>query len=175
MTSTLGRDRVEVRLVRWPAESDARLLCEKEGALRLLVVEGGAPAPLCRDVREDWVRAPVSREDLHARVEALRAKSCSHHVPQVDPGGALTFGGRVVVVSPLETSLLQVLVAGFRSLVDRRELLECLAKHRARSTRNALDLHITRIRRRIRPVGLAVRTARGHGYILEPAPPVPAG
>jgi DNA-binding response OmpR family regulator len=136
----------------------------------LLVVEADAPAPLCRDVREDWVRAPISRDDLHARVAALRARSGFHHVPQVDPSGALTFGGQVVVVSPLETSLLHVLVTDFRSLVDRGELLGCLAKRRARATRNALDLHITRIRRRIRPVGLVVRTVRGHGYILEPAP-----
>ncbi|GAB1511106.1 hypothetical protein JCM33774_31480 [Actinophytocola sp. KF-1] len=175
MTPTLGRDKADVRLVRWPADSAARLRCEKEGVLRLLVVEGGAPAPLCRDVREDWVRAPISRDDLNARMEALRAKSYAHDVPLVDPSGALKFGGRVVVVSPMETNLLQILATRFRSLVDRSELLACLAKHRACGSRNALDLHITRIRRRIHPVGLAVRTARGHGYILEPAPSGLAG
>jgi DNA-binding winged helix-turn-helix (wHTH) protein len=33
--------------------------------------------------------------------------------------------------------------------------------------RNALDVHMLRLRRRIAPVGLAVRTIRARGYLLE--------
>lgn len=168
MTSTLSRDQVEVKLVRWPAESETRLRYAEEGTLRILIVEGGAPAPLCRDVREDWARAPISRDDLHARMDALRAKAYSIEVPEVDPKGMLKYGDRVVPLSPVETSLLEILIAGFRSLVHRKELLDCLTKRQASNSRNALDLHIMRIRRRIRPLGLAVQTARGNGYILEP-------
>ena len=35
------------------------------------------------------------------------------------------------------------------------------------ASRNALDLHIKRLRRRIQPLGLSIRTAWGRGYILE--------
>ncbi|GAA2657975.1 helix-turn-helix domain-containing protein [Streptomyces lunalinharesii] len=165
----MRRDQPDVRLIRWPAESFKRRRCAAEGGLRLLIVDGGAPPPLCADVREDWVRVPVSREDLDARVAALRARSYAYTVPRIDPSGALRFGERVVAVSPVETALLGLLTTAFRSLVPREELLDCLAEHRARNTRNALDLHITRLRRRIRPVGLAMQTVRGHGYILAPA------
>ncbi|HEX2272971.1 MAG TPA: helix-turn-helix domain-containing protein, partial [Acidimicrobiales bacterium] len=34
--------------------------------------------------------------------------------------------------------------------------------------RNALDVHILRLRRRLRPLGLAIRTVRSRGYLLEP-------
>lgn len=33
--------------------------------------------------------------------------------------------------------------------------------------RNALDVHVLRLRRRIAPVGLAIRTVRSRGYLLE--------
>jgi DNA-binding response OmpR family regulator len=33
--------------------------------------------------------------------------------------------------------------------------------------RNALDVHILRIRRRLAPLGLAIRTVRSRGYLLE--------
>lgn len=34
--------------------------------------------------------------------------------------------------------------------------------------RNALDVHILRLRRRLLPLGLAIRTVRSRGYLLEP-------
>lgn len=165
----MKRDQLPVKLVRWPAESGKRKRCIEEGALRLLVIEGGAPAPLCSDVREDWVRAPISRADLHARIATLRAKSFPYTVPRVDPSGALTYRDGVVAVSPAETVLLERLTSAFQSLVLREELQERLEQHHTCKNRNALDLHIMRIRRRIRPLSLAVQTAWGRGYILEPA------
>jgi DNA-binding response OmpR family regulator len=36
-------------------------------------------------------------------------------------------------------------------------------------TRNALDVHMLRLRRRLEPLGLEVRTVRSRGYVLQPA------
>ncbi|WP_245685547.1 helix-turn-helix domain-containing protein [Streptomyces yerevanensis] len=119
-------------------------------------------------MREDWVRAPISREDLRARVAALRARSFPYTRPRVDLNGSLKYRDRLISVSPVESALLEILTAGFRKLSTRNELVECLVEQRACSSRNALDLHIMRIRRRIRPLGLVIRTAWGRGYILEP-------
>lgn len=159
----------DVQFVRWPAESARRKLCERQGLLRLLIIEGGAPAPVCRDVREDWVRIPISREDLRARVAALRARSQPYTKPRMDASGTLNYRGRLVSVSPVEAALLTMLTTRFCSLATREELVERLAGQRACSSRNALDLHIMRIRRRIKPLGLVIRTAWSRGYILEPA------
>jgi DNA-binding winged helix-turn-helix (wHTH) protein len=35
--------------------------------------------------------------------------------------------------------------------------------------RNALDVHVLRLRRRLDPIGLAIRTVRSRGYLLEDA------
>jgi DNA-binding response OmpR family regulator len=34
-------------------------------------------------------------------------------------------------------------------------------------TSNALRVHVARLRKRIRPLGLVVRTVHGRGYVLE--------
>jgi DNA-binding response OmpR family regulator len=33
--------------------------------------------------------------------------------------------------------------------------------------RNALDVHVLRLRRRVAPLGLVIRTVRSRGYLLE--------
>lgn len=165
MTTTLHRG--EVKLVRWPAESVRRDRYRALGVLRLLVIEGGVPAPVSSDVREDWVRAPVSDEDLKARVASLRAKAEAHRLPHVDPNGVLRYAGRSITVSRTETDLLECLVRQFGVLVPRETLRECLPDRPGGASRNALDLHIMRVRRRIRPLGLVVRTVWGRGYLLE--------
>src|SRR5687767_10605032 len=97
----------DVKLLRWPAEAARRERYRAQGVLRLLVVEGGAPAPVCSDFREDWVRPPISDSDLMVRVDTLRAKAAAHRLPQVDPCGLLTYAGQTSTVSRTETDLLE--------------------------------------------------------------------
>ncbi|MCP2257823.1 Transcriptional regulatory protein, C terminal [Streptoalloteichus tenebrarius] len=175
-------DRDEVQLLRWPFDSARRERFRELGVLRLLVVEAGSAAPICSDVREDWVRAPVPREDLLARMAALRAKARAHRTPRLDPSGVLGVGERSISVSPAEAQLLELLVLRFGALVPREALRARLSDGDRTATRNALDLHIKRLRRRIAPLGLVICTAWGRGYLLEfdageptsAAPDVPA-
>lgn len=159
----------DVKLVRWPAESARRDRYRMLGVPRLLVVEGRVRPPVCPDVREDWVRAPITQDDLQARIAAVRARSEVHRRPQVDPNGVLRYYGRSITVSPTATDLLERLVREFEVLVSRDELRECLPDRDGEASRNALDLHIMRVRKRIQPIGLAIRTVWGRGYLLEPS------
>lgn len=165
MSSSL--ELTDVILLRWPAEAAKRERCHEFGTLRLLVVEGGVDPPVTVDVQEDWVRAPISQEDLQARIAALRARSSVHTRPQVDPHGVLRFGMRCTPVSPTATDLLECLVRQFGVLVSREVLHECLPEGVDDDNRNVLDLHMMRLRKRIRPVGLVIRTVWGRGYLLE--------
>jgi two-component system, OmpR family, response regulator len=140
------------------------------GVLRLLVLEGGVPAPICSDIREDWVRAPITEADLKARMATLSAKAEAHRLPQIDPYGILRFSDRSTSVSPTETDLMECLIRQFEALVSREELRDCLPERASGCSRNALDLHIMRLRRRIQPLGLVIQTVRGRGYMLQVAP-----
>ncbi|MFI1798107.1 winged helix-turn-helix domain-containing protein [Streptomyces sp. NPDC020379] len=158
-----------VELIRWPVESDRRERCRDRGVMRILVLEAGAEAPLCVDLKEDWVRAPVSADDLRARAEALRIRAAAAESrPEVDPNGVLRFRWRSALLSPTEARLVARLTESYAEVVTRDDLLR-LPQGRTVPSRNALDLHIMRIRRRLAALGLRVRTVRGRGYVLESA------
>jgi DNA-binding response OmpR family regulator len=155
--------------VRWPAEADRLGDYRRQGVARLLVVEAGARPPVCADVVEDWVRTPVSQVDLQTRIATLRARRCQLRMPQLDPAGVLRMGDRSVTLSPTETELLTELIARFGSMTPTCVLSERLPEQPADSRRNALHLHVMRIRRRIRPLGLHIQTVWRRGYLLEAA------
>lgn len=159
---------VDVKLIRWPAEQSLREQLQTMGIPRILVIEGGCNPPTCRDAKEDWVRAPVSRADLEARMATLRTRTRVDRVPEVDPIGVVRYSVKSTAVSPTEADLLACLCRRFGEVVSRDELADCLPERPGRSRRNALDLHIMRVRRRISPIGLVIRTVWGQGYLLEP-------
>jgi hypothetical protein len=156
-----------VHVIRWPREAAALDRCRRHGTLRLIVVEDGATPPVTTDVREDWVRSPITREDFSARVEALKVRAATHFAPLLDEDGLLRYATRVVPVSPTEMYLLRPLVQRFGHLVAREELLRLLHARSGSASRNALDLHVMRIRRRLIPLDLRLRTASRRGYLLE--------
>jgi DNA-binding response OmpR family regulator len=153
--------------VRWPAQIDLRNRAKRDGIPRLLVVEGRAQPPVCNDPIEDWVRPPISRDDLDARVRALKNRLDSRRVPTLDPAGTLSFGANSITISSAQTELMEVFVEQFGEVVYRSELAQRLAERVPKPTRNSLDLHIMRLRRRLSPLGLVIRTAWGRGYLLE--------
>ncbi|MBP2329384.1 hypothetical protein JOF56_009769 [Kibdelosporangium banguiense] len=155
-----------VALIRWPEESERRIHCRAKGVPRLLVVEGGHMAPVSGDAYEDWVRMPVSESDVHARISVLRARLTADCTPRVDAHGVLHFRSRSLVLSPTGASLANVLAASFEQVVRRETMMEWLSS-KQNPSRSALDLHIMRLRRRIWPLDLAIRTVWGRGYVLE--------
>ena len=157
----------EVQLLRWPAQQDLREEYRSLGVPRILVVEAGLGAPVCDDIYEDWVRAPIPTHDLQARADALAQRFRRNHLPQLDENGVLRLGQDSVMLSPLQAELLSMLVTRFGQVVPREALRFRLGQEEGSMTRNALDLHMMRIRQRIRPLGLSVRTVWGRGYILD--------
>lgn len=160
-----------VVLIRWPAEFEQRERCRQQRRMRLLVLEVGADPPLCTDVCEDWVRAPVSRDDLRARIRSLLARAAGRSAPILGLDGVLRFDGASVPLTKTETDVLRPLVDGYGHLVTREQLLAHLATGCGGVSRNALDLRVMRLRRRISGLGLGIRTAWGRGYLLEPLDP----
>lgn len=131
------------------------------------MVEAGARPPVCNDPFEDWVRAPISRDDLDARVRALQNRLNSRQIPTLDSAGTLTFGSHSITISNVQAELMELLIEHFREVVYRHELSQRLAERVHKPTRNSLDLHIMRLRRRLSPTDLVIRTAWGRGYSLE--------
>ena len=71
-----------------------------------------------------------------------------------------------MTLSPVERALAAALVDRFGAVVGRDTLVR-RAWPSGSPTRNALDVHMLRLRRRISSLGLEVRTVRARGYLLQ--------
>ncbi len=159
---------MEVELVRWPAEEPRLAELRRSGTARLVLVEERSAPPMSVDALEDWVRLPVGDDDLRHRMLVLsqRVNSTASEVPELDENGLLRFNGAWVSLPPVEHRLTVALIGRFRAVVSR-EALSRAGWPESVPDRNVLDVHIVRLRRRLGPVGLAIRTVRSRGYLLE--------
>jgi Transcriptional regulatory protein, C terminal len=168
---------VDVVLVRWPVEAARRDELKREGRPRLLLLEGGAaPPPDSPDDLEDWIRVPAGDADLRARVGGLqrRIEARADAAPALDDDGVLRLGDRWVSLPPVEARLTAALLDRYGAVVSRDALARAGWPAGAPG-RNALDVHMLRLRRRLSPLALAIRTVRSRGYLLErAAAPEPA-
>ena len=159
---------MDVVLVRWPLETERRDRLQEAGTPRLLLVEDGPPPPPA-DCLEDWIRVPADDGDVRARMEAVTAR-LGHHVipdvPDLDADGVLRFGGSWVSLPPVEARLTTALVERFGAVVGR-DVLARAGWPEGAPGRNALDVHVLRLRRRLATVGLSIKTVRSRGYLLE--------
>lgn len=158
--------------MKWPSDEHVLEVARRGSVPRLLLVEGDSPPPVVQDELEDWIRVPADEVDLHARVEALdrRLRARSAAAPLLDDDGVLRVGAAWVSLPPVEARLTAALLGRLGAVVSR-DALGRAGWPDGVPGRNALDVHVLRLRRRIQPLGLAIRTVRARGYLLEAANP----
>ncbi len=140
-------DANEVKVIRWPKEKEKRALYRDLRVFRLLVVDPASPAPICTDSREDWIRAPIVRDDFNARLTSLRVKA-NNFRPHIDENQVLHFENRAVPLSePLSSSgcadqervdggdMRPMRLVEHRALRSRRQVFNC-AKARSPGARS---------------------------------------
>jgi DNA-binding response OmpR family regulator len=117
---------------------------------------------------EDWVRVPAGELEVRIRVASLSRRAERHlpGLPSLDVDGVLRSGGTWVPLPPVEARLTSALLDRFGGVVSRENLAGAGWPTGAPG-RNALDVHVLRLRRRIAPLGLAIRTVRSRGYLME--------
>ncbi len=165
---------MDVTLLRWPEEEPRRARIGSQGGPRLLLVPDGEDPPTVSDCLEDWIRVPAAENEVRARVDALSVRSQAHGASNTDAGpvlddfGVLRLNGSWVALPPLEARLAQALLERMGTVTSRETLIRA-GWPVAPPGRNALDVHVLRLRRRLHPVGLAIRTVRSRGYLIERA------
>lgn len=160
----------DVTMLRWPEERREREELARLGRARLLLVDVESAPPVAADPLEDWVRRSAGDLDVRARIEGLRMRleQTLELVPELNDDGVIRFGGRWAPLPPVEARLTSALVGRFGAVVSRADLAAAGWPDGAPG-RNALDVHVLRLRRRLQPVRLAIRTIRSRGYLLEPS------
>jgi len=160
----VGRDVVALG---WPDQAGERDRLNRAGVPRLWFVEPGVEPPISEDCLEDWLRLPADDTDVRARLVALaRRAACHPAVPTLDPHGRCTHHGAVVFLSPVEQHLMEPLIAHFGTAVSETELIGSAWLDGGRD--ETLRVHLSRLRRRLGPIGLEIANIRGYGYLLRP-------
>jgi two-component system OmpR family response regulator len=131
---------------------------------------------------DDYLVKPFEMDELEARIRALsRRKNLEY--------GALETIGDLV----FDRAARQLSASGAPIVLARKELaiFECLLERRGRIVSKSLltdhvygvgadveetvvEPHVSRLRRRLAGHGVAIKTARGLGYMLEAGPGIPA-
>jgi lactoylglutathione lyase len=139
-----------------------------QGVPRLIMIDGDEAPPALIDCAEDWVRLPASQTDIDARCAAILARCSGHGAerPVLDVDGVLRCGTEWVSLPPVEARLLEALLDRFGAVVSR-DALSRSGWPAGAPGRNALDVHVLRLRRRIAPLGVVIKTVRSRGYLLE--------
>jgi DNA-binding response OmpR family regulator len=157
----------DVAVVRWPEERDEVERLARLRLPRLLLIAESADPPEGADVLQDWVRLPGDERDLLARLTALRGRATTmSHPPSVDDHGRLHFRSSWAQLSPINGRLGRALSDAFNTVVAEDELL-AKGWPADRPSSNALRVHLHRLRRRVRPLGLEVQAVRGEGWVLQ--------
>jgi DNA-binding response OmpR family regulator len=164
---------VEVVQLSWPTDEARRAELRAAAIPRLLLVDAHTPPPVASDGLEDWIRVPADEVDLRARIAALELRSAVQDrvEPLVDDDGVLHVGADWVALSPVEAQLVSALLTRFGAVVSRDSLSRAAWPDGAPGG-NALDAHLVRLRRRVASVGLAIRTVRSRGFVLDASPEV---
>ena len=156
----------DVVILRWPEQAERIEDLERLGIPRLLLVEPEAEPPPSTSCIEDWLRLPVDDASLRARLVALAAHASRHPmVPSLDRHGQLSHRGETVFLSSTDQRIAEVLVEHFGQVVDEQMLLD-RARPDGRNDQT-LRVNVSRLRRRIAPLGLVITCVRGHGYLMQ--------
>jgi biotin operon repressor len=161
----------DVFVLRWPEEVDAVERLRHLGIPRLLLVEPGVAPPSATSCIEDWIRLPADDVDLRARLTALAQRAARHPTaPVVEEHGCVSHRGGTVFLPPVDEQVARALIEHLGHPVSPEEL-------RARAwsgggSDTALRVHISRLRRRLAPLGLTISSVRRRGYLIRDAEPV---
>jgi DNA-binding response OmpR family regulator len=99
----------------------------------------------------------------------LAARGRTHAAaPHLDPIGQLWHRSRCTTLSPTEERLAAVFVARFGDVIDDDELLQA-GWPDGDGSGGALRIHLTRLRRRLRPLRLEIRSKRTVGHVMRDA------
>lgn len=158
--------------------------------LRAGKTENGGPVPVlvltARDAIDDRVRGldlgaddymvkPFAMPELTARVRALLRRSQTQSGPRIVHGPLVldTVARRAFLKSePLELAarewaVLEVLLAKVEKIVSKEAIIQAVAGWGEELSPNAIEVYVSRLRSKLEPAGVRIRTVRGFGYMLE--------
>lgn len=124
---------------------------------------------------DDYLVKPVALAELEARVRALIRRGQGVPEPTIRLGRLTldTVGkrawldGEALDLTAREWSALEFLAQRVNRIVNKEQIMQALYSWEEEITPNAVEKFISRLRSKLEPAGIVIRTVRGLGYYLE--------
>jgi DNA-binding response OmpR family regulator len=124
---------------------------------------------------DDYIAKPFSPRELLARLRAVLRRAAPEAVADKLTAAGITVDiaareawvdGAPVELTALEIDLLTALLRRAGRVVPRSALLELAGRGDVSVGERAVDVHISRLRKKLGDDGSRIRTVRGVGYVL---------
>ncbi|MDG5977371.1 two component transcriptional regulator [Hydrogenophaga taeniospiralis CCUG 15921] len=124
---------------------------------------------------DDYMLKPFELPELLARLRALlrRSQAATSAVLGFGPlemdtaHRRVTLSGQVMELGPREWTVLEYLLLQAPKPAAKDKLLQALTGWDKEITPNAIEVYVSRLRAKLDPAGVALRSIRGFGYRLE--------
>jgi two-component system OmpR family response regulator len=124
---------------------------------------------------DDYMAKPFDIREFEARVRSLLRRQAGLRSSTVTLGALsldltsrqFSGNGQVIDLPPRERALLELLVMRAGKVVAKEAIVQSVTSLEDILSDNAIEQYVSRLRRRLQPLGLNLRTVRGIGYLLE--------
>jgi two-component system OmpR family response regulator len=124
---------------------------------------------------DDYMPKPFAMPELAARVRALVRRSQAQTGPKIVHGPLVLdtlarrahLNGDPLDLAAREWAVLEVLLARVEKIVSKESIIQAVASWGEELTPNAIEVYVSRLRAKLEPAGVRIRTVRGFGYMLE--------
>lgn len=125
---------------------------------------------------DDYVAKPFEVEELEARIRVLLRRSAHGSNPQVACGDLVyqggsrefTLAGKALALTPRERAVLEVLILKSGATVSKTLLGQSLPSFEDGVSADAIEIYVSRLRRKLEGSDATIVTLRGLGYLLRP-------